>query len=140
MSDSAGPWYSAGLRFECTQCGDCCSSRPGFVWVNQAEINDLAAALDLTPDEFEERYVRAVGSKRSLRERENYDCVLLDGQTRRCTVYAQRPRQCRTWPFWNSNVATPENWKHTCSICPGCNLGDVVPLTEIQERLKVIKI
>ena len=32
------PWYAAGLRFFCTQCGDCCSGAPGFVWVNEEEI------------------------------------------------------------------------------------------------------
>ena len=28
-----------GLRFECTQCGDCCTGAPGYVWVNKAEIS-----------------------------------------------------------------------------------------------------
>ena len=28
-------WYSEGLRFECTQCGACCSGEPGYVWVDE---------------------------------------------------------------------------------------------------------
>ena len=39
-------WYAGGLRFQCTQCGDCCSGAEGYVWVNQAEIDALAGAMD----------------------------------------------------------------------------------------------
>src|SRR5262245_4802554 len=99
------PWYQDGLRFRCTQCGNCCTGAPGYVWVNQQEIEALAAAIgeaDLAA--FEAKYVRKVGARKSLKEFRNGDCVFFDGQTRRCTVYGQRPRQCRTWPFWDSNV------------------------------------
>ena len=27
------PWYADGLPFTCTQCGDCCTGDPGYVWV-----------------------------------------------------------------------------------------------------------
>ena len=46
-------WYSGGLRFECTQCGDCCSGAEGYVWVNQEEINGMAARIGMTPADFE---------------------------------------------------------------------------------------
>ena len=36
------PWYADGLRFACTQCGNCCTGEPGFVWVNDAEIAAIA--------------------------------------------------------------------------------------------------
>jgi phytoene dehydrogenase-like protein len=49
-------WYSGGLRFECTQCGDCCSGAEGYVWVNQEEINGMAARIGMTPADFERRY------------------------------------------------------------------------------------
>ena len=26
------PWYRDGLRFQCTQCGNCCTGDPGVVW------------------------------------------------------------------------------------------------------------
>ena len=32
------PWYKDGLGFQCTQCGDCCTGAPGYVWINAAEI------------------------------------------------------------------------------------------------------
>ncbi|MFM1805538.1 MAG: hypothetical protein RL136_2417, partial [Planctomycetota bacterium] len=31
-TDAQAPWYAEGLRFECTQCGNCCSGGPGAVW------------------------------------------------------------------------------------------------------------
>jgi uncharacterized protein len=138
MSDE--PWYKDGLRFECTQCGDCCTGAPGFVWVNAAEIAALAKRFDLAVDEFEKRYVRRVGIRKSLVEFDNGDCVFFDGESRRCTVYEDRPRQCRTWPFWQSNVRTRETWAQTCQVCPGSGTGNLVPLEKILVQLKVQRI
>ena len=43
MADVAEqPWFQDGLHFECTQCGKCCTGEPGFVWVNDEEIDKLA--------------------------------------------------------------------------------------------------
>ena len=50
------PWYHAGLQFTCSQCGDCCSGAPGYVWVNQAEIDAIAERLETTADEVERLY------------------------------------------------------------------------------------
>ena len=66
-------WYSKGLRFECSQCGDCCTGAEGYVWVNQAEIDAMAARMQITPELFEEQFVRRVGVRRSLTERPGGD-------------------------------------------------------------------
>jgi hypothetical protein len=133
VSDAS--WYEGGLRFRCTQCGDCCTGAPGDVWVNEDEIAALAAHLSMEVAAFEEQYVRRRGIRRSLFERLDGDCILFDPETRGCTVYQARPVQCRTWPFWNDNVASPDNWKHTCEVCPGSGQGDLVPLSGIRERI-----
>jgi Fe-S-cluster containining protein len=137
MSDL--PWYHAGLRFTCTQCGDCCTGSPGFVWVNNEEIAALATAVGLGLDEFEDQYVRRVGARKSLKEFPNGDCVFLDS-SRRCTVYEDRPRQCRTWPFWDSNLKTAEDWKQTCAVCPGSGKGQLYQLEEIEARRLTVKV
>ena len=50
-------WYDEGLRFQCSQCGDCCTGAPGYVWVNQEEIEQLAAQLQFADvEEFEDKY------------------------------------------------------------------------------------
>ena len=133
-------WYSGGLRFECTQCGDCCSGAEGYVWVNQEEIDGMARQVGMTPADFESAFVKRVGVRRSLTERPGGDCVLLDEKTRKCTAYHERPRQCRTWPFWESNLRTPEAWQEAATACPGCNRGDLVPLERIVEQAAKIRI
>lgn len=140
-TDDSSPWYRDGLRFECTGCGDCCTGSPGYVWVNQEEINELAAALDITPQAFEKKFVRQIGIRRSLKERpKSFDCVLFDADTRKCLVYDARPRQCRTWPFWHSTTRTPEAWSETCQACPGSGKGKLYQLEQIQEQVSVVRV
>jgi Fe-S-cluster containining protein len=134
------PWFKDGLRFQCTQCGDCCTGAPGYVWVNQEEIEALAREIGLAPDEFERKYVRRVGIRRSLVEFSNGDCVFFDGEKRKCTVYTARPRQCRTWPFWHSNVRSPEDWEHTCQVCPGSGTGPLVPAEQILHQVQIFRV
>lgn len=134
------PWYQDGLRFTCTQCGNCCTGAPGYVWVNKAEIEALAALLKLPVDQFEEKYCRRVGVRLSLVEFDNGDCVFFDNKTRRCNVYEARPRQCRTWPFWHSNVRSPEAWEQTCEVCPGSGNGQLFTVEEIVKRVNEFRV
>ncbi len=137
---SEKPWYREGLRFKCTGCGGCCTGDPGHVWVNKAEIELLAATVGLPVAQFEKTFVRKVGIRKSLTELCNGDCTLWDRITQRCKVYAARPRQCRTWPFWQSNLRTPETWDETCLSCPGAGRGPLVPLTEIESQRNVTRV
>jgi len=137
---SEKPWYHAGLKFTCSQCGDCCSGAPGYVWVNQDEIDGMGKILGLTSDEFERKFVRKVGIRRSLTEYPDGDCILLDPQTRKCTVYESRPRQCRTWPFWDSNLKTEADWQRTCEVCPGSGQGKLHSIEKIEASRKVFRV
>jgi Fe-S-cluster containining protein len=135
----AEPWYKNGLRFQCTRCGNCCTGAPGYVWVNEEEVEALARFRGETVEEVTALYTRTVDSRRSLREKANGDCVFFD-RREGCTVYPARPRQCRTWPFWESNVDTPEDWERTCAVCPGSGKGELISAEEITRRLKVIRL
>jgi len=129
-----GPWYRDGLAFECTGCGDCCSGDPGFVWVDDSEIAALAIEMKMSVDDFEHKFVRSVGMQKSLVEYPDGDCIFLHPDTRKCTVYAGRPTQCRTWPFWNGNLRNRSDWKKTCDVCPGSGKGKLYSLSEIEIR------
>ncbi len=132
------PWFASGLAFECTQCGDCCSGPDeGYVWVTPEEVLVLAAKMEMTDrlEEFENKFTRRVGTQRSLVEYSDGDCIFLDPNTRTCSVYLARPVQCRTWPFWKSNVETPKAWAQAAKSCPGCNQGRLYSLTEINNSL-----
>jgi Fe-S-cluster containining protein len=134
------PWYNAGLRFTCSQCGNCCTGAPGFVWVNNDEIVALAALVGEEVERFEDLYVRRVGSRKSLKEFPTGDCVFFDNQSRKCTVYGARPAQCRTWPFWDSNLESPTEWKYTCQVCPGSGTGELRSFGEIEAQRKIVNV
>ncbi|MCY2995865.1 MAG: YkgJ family cysteine cluster protein [Planctomycetota bacterium] len=133
-------WYANGLRFQCSQCGNCCTGSPGFVWVNQQEIEALAGAIGEEFDAFDDKYVRKIGIRKSLREFPNGDCVFFDTAARSCSVYDFRPRQCRTWPFWDSNLRKPEDWVSACEKCPGSGTGRLYQLEEIERDRQVMRI
>ena len=134
------PWYKDGLKFTCTGCGDCCTGGEGYVWVNKEEIMALADLLGLSVDDFEHFYIRKIGIRKSLIEFPvSFDCVFFDSESRKCQVYEARPKQCRTWPFWDSNLKTVDNWQSTCDVCPGSGTGKLYQLAEIEKQRKIVK-
>lgn len=137
MADESEPWYRDGLRFACTQCGKCCTGEPGYVWVTADEVAALAAFRGEPVGEFVALYTRRARGGRTLKEKGNGDCVFYDRE-KGCTVYPVRPPQCRTWPFWESNVETPADWERTKAVCPGSGRGELIPAEEITRRVKVI--
>lgn len=134
-------WYRDGLRFGCTQCGNCCTGGPGAVWFTPEEGRAMAAALGLDEATFLERYTRRIGLRRSLNERNTefgHDCVFLDRSSRPgaaiCGLYGARPMQCRTWPFWPENLESPEAWAEVKrrTPCPGMDAGRHYSFVEIR--------
>ena len=135
-----GVWYRAGLRFACTQCGNCCTGGPGAVWFSPEEGKAMAAALGLGEEEFLRRYTRRIGVRRSLNERRTefgYDCIFLDRTSipgkAVCGLYRARPSQCRTWPFWAENIESEEAWAEVKARtpCPGMGQGRLHSFVEI---------
>jgi Fe-S-cluster containining protein len=115
-------WYAEGLRFECSQCGNCCSGSPGYVWLTVDDMVRIAEQLRMEFDDFTTAHVRRIGNRYSLIEKANYDCTFLtrDAQGKSgCGIYSVRPMQCRTWPFWDDNLKSPNAWERASSHCPG---------------------
>jgi len=130
----SAPWYEGGLAFECQRCRKCCGGEPGYVWVDDAEIEALARELGLNARHFRSAYCRKVFNRISLRERSDGDCVLLGPEG--CTVYRSRPSQCRTFPFWPEHVESPEAWERLSKSCPGVNRGRTHDIDEISDALE----
>jgi uncharacterized protein len=133
----AEPWYQDGLRFACQRCGNCCTGAPGFTWVTEDEIAALVARLGVTDAEFRATYTRTVWRKGvsqitliDLGKSKNYACSFFKKGVG-CTVYEDRPRQCRTWPFWRRNLTTPEDWADQAAECPGIGKGTLHSSTQI---------
>ncbi len=138
--DADGVWYADGLRFECTQCGNCCTGGPGAVWFTADEGRAIAARLGVSEGQFLDRYTRRIGVRRSFNERKTehgFDCVFLDRSTApgkaMCSIYDVRPTQCRTWPFWPENLETEAAWDAAKRLmpCHGMNRGRLHPFVEI---------
>ena len=59
--------------------------------------------MNLPFDDFTQKYVRKVGYRFSLVEKSHatgHACVFFDEQSKKCGIYEVRPKQCRTFPFW----------------------------------------
>jgi len=134
-------WYADGLRFGCTQCGNCCTGPTGYVWFNAEEGRAIAGQLGLEESAFYDTHARREGDGWSLRERKTshgYDCTFLDRQSipgkAVCSIYHTRPAQCRTWPFWPENLRSRSTWDSVKrnTPCPGMDAGRLVPIESIR--------
>ncbi len=129
------PWYADGLRFECQpDCGACCTNHGDceYVYLEDADVARLSGHFALTAAEFRERFTRVEEGWTVLRM-EGPACPFLAGA--RCSVYAARPAQCRSFPFWKENLRSPAAWNRVASFCPGIGRGAPRPLVQIRADL-----
>lgn len=133
----AEPWYARGLRFECTGCGHCCTGVDGYVWVTVEEIRAMAARRGLGLDDFGRRFLRLVDGHYALvNAPDGSSCVFLEGK--QCTVYEDRPAQCRAFPWWPANLRSSGTWSRAAMYCEGISPdAPLVELSTIQEQLAV---
>ncbi|MDR2072531.1 MAG: YkgJ family cysteine cluster protein [Spirochaetaceae bacterium] len=129
------PFYAGGLRFSCQRCSTCCRHEPGFVFLSRADLGLLAKELELEYTKVVKLYCRwipAPGGEEqlSLREKPGFDCIFW---RQGCGVYKSRPLQCRTFPFWESNLASIRAWKDL--PCPGAGRGELHSREYIEECL-----
>lgn len=113
-------FFDDGICFECRQCGQCCMGEPGTIYVTRDEIASLAAYFRLSIAEFTERYLYPFKDSFSIGEHSDGRCLFYDNG---CTVYPLRPGQCRTFPFWFSNLRSEKRWRRVEKACPGIGHG-----------------
>jgi len=128
---------AAGLRFECTKCGGCCTSRGEYahVYLNGDEACALAEELGLGLAEFRRRYTFVDEYGWTQLRFESEACVFLEPGTNRCTVYGARPTQCRTFPFWRDLVADGRWTADAHKLCEGVGQGGTHPREEVEARM-----
>ncbi len=140
MSEKKAPWYIGGLHFECQQCGNCCAGPDeGFIWITANEIELLSENLGLSVEKLREKHLIRVMTRTSIIEDpDSSDCIFLSNinGSRGCAVYSARPNQCRTWPFWSSNLTSPAAWNGAAQKCPGVNRGKLYNFEQIKKRRK----
>lgn len=138
---TAKPYYQRHpLHFQCTGCGACCAGGGGYhVFVGRAEAAAICAYLGLSWGWFRRRYLaRTAQGARVLRLERDGRCTFL-GADNRCTVYAARPRQCATYPFWPEVVATRAGWLREARRCEGIGHGARIPLRQVEHTLKIAR-
>ena len=95
----------------------------------------IRAFLKLSPAWFRRRYlVRVDADTTGIRLERNGRCPFL-GVDNRCRIYAVRPRQCRTYPWWPELVEKKRDWTEEAQRCEGMNRGTVVPLSSHRAQL-----
>jgi uncharacterized protein len=128
------------LRFHCTECGRCCSGDPDhYVYLTSRESESIRRHLGLTTGWFKRRYLRRTPEgELVINNRGGGRCLFLT-QDNRCGIYAVRPLQCRTYPFWPEVVESKAMWRSESRRCEGIDHGQVVPVTRIRALLALHK-
>jgi len=129
-------WIDEGVKFKCTGCGACCTGSPGYVWLEDEDIERLQAHLNISKDELLKKYCRKLGDRYSLIEDDKtYDCTFL--KDNKCSLYGARPKQCRTYPFWSDVIKSKNSWDEEQIHCEGINHRDGKTFTK-NDILKII--
>jgi Fe-S-cluster containining protein len=100
-------------RYACQCCGNCCKW-PGDVRIEPDEIAPIARFLGMSDEDFIQCYTRLRSNRQglSLMEKENHECIMLEGNT--CRIHPAKPEQCRGFPNkWNF-----PGWRQICSATP----------------------
>jgi len=114
-------------KIDCTACANCC--REVSPTLSESEVERLAAHLGISSPEFAAQYLtRADGAADNpwmMRER---PCAFLADN--RCTVYEQRPANCRDYPYLHK----PDFTTRTLSMIG--RLSECPIVFEVWEELK----
>ncbi|GMO53237.1 MAG: YkgJ family cysteine cluster protein [Treponemataceae bacterium] len=117
-----------GVYFSCARCSSCCRYESGFVYLSENDLAKLCRFSGMEKNEFIPLYCRWAPYydafyALSLKEKSNYDCVFYDEASGGCAVYAARPVQCETYPFWTHITASKKTWEESAAHCPGMREG-----------------
>ena len=126
--DQRSYFFDQGIRFTCKQCGACCVGEPGTIYVSASEIIAVTRHLDTTKEDFINHYCYQFKDGYSIREDARGRCLFFDDG---CTIYPVRPLQCRTFPFWFSNMRSEQRWSRVKRHCPGIGSGRLYSRDEI---------
>lgn len=84
-------------EFNCKGCGACCSQSE--IVVLDEELPIISKGLGLSEKVFRHKYLRKLKKGWSIRK--SNPCVFLDRMTNRCSIYDNRPINCRIYPYFS---------------------------------------
>jgi Fe-S-cluster containining protein len=98
----------------------------GEVYLTEQDLERIAAHLQLTHADFEEKYVHR--TKRTLRLRKPPQGQCLFHRDNRCSIHVVKPVQCRVFPYWPEIIESGDTWTEAGRTCPGINKGPLVQI------------
>lgn len=121
--------------FECIQCGECCNGFGG-TYVTPANIAAIADFIGADPDTFVRDYCRMSGSRPVLAQGPDGYCIFF--RDRLCSIHPVKPRMCRAWPYIESVLKDPANWRMMAGSCPGMrtDVSDACILRCVREEIE----
>jgi len=125
-------FFDAGIRFECRRCGACCTGDPGIIRISDPEIGILADFLGMPAADLTRMHLRPVATGFSIAEEPDGRCRFYD---QGCRIYPVRPLQCRTYPFWFSQMRSLIQWEKAVCQCPGIGSGPLYSRERILDML-----
>lgn len=98
---------AAQVLFECKNCGECCRGE-GYALVDEGDIREIAKTLGISQSETRSRFTEPDPEKnlgcRILKSTGSLSCCcFLDEKAKKCKIYSNRPRICRTFPMLNAD-------------------------------------
>lgn len=101
-------------QIDCTTCGNCC--RTLQVVVDKEDIARLSERLKIDQVQFTRRYTKLEDGTRYF---SSSPCVFL-GEDNRCTVYEDRPKACRDFPYLHEPHFTSRSLMmiNNTAVCP----------------------
>jgi Fe-S-cluster containining protein len=92
---------SRGPSYDCSRCPAYCCSYDRIL-VEKADLARLARHFGVDVETARTRFTKIRDGERVLRHRKDVTfgsvCTFLDPQTRRCTIYENRPSVCHEYP------------------------------------------
>ena len=101
--------------------------------MTKKEIKSTSVSLGISTDLFIKDYARLINGRISLLEYDNGDCVMYDNG---CKIHETRPRQCKTFPYWSSNLNNKTEGEEQKRTCPGIDKGKLHTPEEIENSLR----
>jgi Fe-S-cluster containining protein len=126
------PFYIEGIRFECQGEGKCCVTRGrySYIYLSFSDRRRLATHFGISTTEFTAKYTEKEDGRCQMKNADK-DCPFFKND--RCDVYAARPWQCRTWPFWPENMDKTMWEREVVPYCPGVGKGRLYTAEEIEQ-------
>ena len=104
-------------HFKCLHSGNCCKY-PGFVYVNDNNITEMAKQLNMSKQTFRQQYVKKQNGWDIISSPTHQPNCFLNSNCK-CSVYNARPKACQSYPNWATIWESDDTFLKETTLCPG---------------------